>query len=111
MADTLTWTDSEAPAPRIIKTHMPMCMLPPNLLDVSKVVYLGRNVKDACVSFFHHEKLLPNQGLDKECSFETYTEKYIKGQVLYGSYWSHIKVNIDHAAPCFVPNSCWCKGR
>lgn len=90
MADTVAWTDKQ-PSPRIIKTHLPMCMLPPNLLDVCKVLFVCRNVKDTCVSFYHHEKLLPNQGLDKDADFGEYSEFYRKGEVLYGSYWAHLK--------------------
>jgi hypothetical protein len=50
-------------------------------------------VKDTCVSFFHMEKLLHNQGLDQDADFDEYSQKFYKhGKVLYGSYWSHIKV-------------------
>ena len=42
------------PSPRIIKTHYPFELLPPNLLDTCKVIFVSRNIKDACVSYFHH---------------------------------------------------------
>ena len=58
MHDTIAYVES-MPSPRIIKTHLPLDMLPPNLLDTAKVIYVCRNVKDSCVSWFHHEKLLP----------------------------------------------------
>ncbi len=41
MYDTVTWAE-KAKSPRIIKTHLPVCMLPPNLLDVCKVIFVGR---------------------------------------------------------------------
>ena len=56
MKDTIKYVE-EAKSPRIIKTHLPLSMLPPNLLDVSKVVFVARNVKDVCVSFFHMEQI------------------------------------------------------
>ncbi len=93
-ADTVAWTE-KLKGPRIIKTHLPMAMLPPNLLDVCKVIFVGRNVKDTCVSFFHHEKLLPNQGLDQEADFNKYAEHYMRGEVIYGNYWTHLKVCIE----------------
>ena len=30
------------PSPRVIKTHLPLDMLPPDLLDVCKVVFVAR---------------------------------------------------------------------
>jgi len=43
--------------PRIIKTHLPIELLPKKLLETGKVVYVGRHPKDACVSWFHHTSL------------------------------------------------------
>ena len=73
------WQHVESlPSPRLIKTHHPISMLPPHLLDKAKVItcadwnfwlnwnfptkmyfqviYVGRNVKDICVSSFYHER-------------------------------------------------------
>ena len=41
MQDSVTWTD-KAKSPRIIKTHLPMAMLPAQILETAKVVYVGR---------------------------------------------------------------------
>merc|ERR1712018_865412 len=46
----------DMPSPRVIKTHLPFEMLPPNLLDTCKVIFVSRNPKDCCVSFYHHAK-------------------------------------------------------
>ena len=43
MNDTVEWTE-KCQSPRIIKTHLPMAMLPPNLCEISKVLYVGRYV-------------------------------------------------------------------
>ena len=100
MMDTVSHTEN-CKSPRIIKTHLPLAMLPPNLLEVSKVVVILRNVKDACASFYHHEQLLMNQGLDKAVSFEQYTDVYMKGEVLYGNYWDNLKVGSSQHIECF----------
>ncbi len=50
------------PSPRSIKSHLPFYLLPPDLLETSKVVYVARNPKDVIVSFFYHHKLMKMQG-------------------------------------------------
>ena len=55
--------------------------------------YLLRNPKDACVSFFHMDKLMPHHGMREDYDFEDYaTNVYMKGKVVYGSYWEHLNV-------------------
>lgn len=49
--------DPTRPSPRFIKCHLPMSMNNPRLLDTCKVVYVARNPKDICVSFYHHTRL------------------------------------------------------
>ena len=83
----------QAKSPRIIKTHLPISMLPPNLLDTAKVVVVARNVKDVCVSFYHMEQMSPNLGLPKETCFDDYVDVFMSGQpAVYGNYWAHLKV-------------------
>ena len=84
-----------AQSPRMIKTHLPISMLPPNLLDVSKVVVVARNVMDVCVSFFHMDKMTMGLGLPDETSFDDFVDFFISGKPsVYGNYWNHLKVNI-----------------
>ena len=93
MHDTLSYVDRmPRDSPRIIKTHLPLDMLPPNLLDTCKVIYVCRNVKDSCVSWYHHEQLLPVHAFTG--SFGDMADMYIKGRVLYGSYWKHMQVRV-----------------
>lgn len=80
----------DMPSPRVIKTHLPLEMLPPNLLDTAKVVWVNRNVKDSVVSFYHHEQLLPTHGLT--APFEEYAKLYMEGKTVYGSYWTFMQV-------------------
>ena len=91
MKDTIKYVE-ETKSPRIIKTHLPLSMLPPNLLDVSKVVFVARNVKDVCVSFFHMEQM-NGAGLPKDTSFDDYVKFFMSGRPgVYGNYWNHLKV-------------------
>ena len=78
------------PGPRVIKTHLPIDMLPPNLLNIAKVVFVARNPMDCCVSFFHHEKLVPKQGFSG--SFDEYADLFRNGNNPMGDYFYHLKV-------------------
>ena len=49
--------DTEWPAP-FVKSHLPLSLGPPRLLDVCKVVYVARHPKDVCVSYYHHCRLM-----------------------------------------------------
>lgn len=48
---------AKLPSPRFLKTHLPMSLLPPNLLDTTKVVYVARDPRDVAVSYYHLSKL------------------------------------------------------
>ena len=50
-------------SPRLIKSHLPLFLLPPKLLDTCKVIYVCRNPKDCCVSYYHHTLLMENNYL------------------------------------------------
>ena len=93
LLDPITHAES-LNSPRILKSHLPVSMLPPNVLDVAKVVVIARNVKDVCVSFYHHEKLMKqNHAWDPSATFEDYVKFFIEGKPgLYGNYWEHLKV-------------------
>ncbi len=90
-ADSVKFT-ADLKGPRVIKTHLPLPMLPPNLLDTCKVLFCSRNPKDSCVSWFHHEKILPPHGLDQGADFYKFAKMYREGNVGYGCWFEHFKV-------------------
>jgi len=75
--------------PRVIKTHLPIDMLPKDALNKAKIVFVARNPMDCCVSFFHHERLVPNQGFLG--TFEQYAKLFRNGRNPMGDYWYHLK--------------------
>ena len=53
--DFMKYVEESHKDPRIFQTHLPLSMLPPNVLvDVSKVVEISRNPKDVCTSMYRH---------------------------------------------------------
>ena len=81
-----------APSPRVIKSHLPIDMLPPKLLDTCKVIFVCRNPKDACVSFYHHYNNFPEYQFKGD--FKDFAQLFIDGHLEMGSYWTMLKVRI-----------------
>lgn len=76
-------------ARRVLKTHLPVNLLPTEMLTQSdhKMIYTVRNPKDAVVSVFHHFK-----NLHGYCgSLNDILDGYLKGEILYGSYFQHVE--------------------
>nr|DBA17279.1 TPA: hypothetical protein GDO54_002753 [Pyxicephalus adspersus] len=78
------------PSPRLLKTHLPIQLMPESFWDKkSKVIYIARNAKDVAVSyyFFHNMvKALPDPG-----PWDIFLDSYMKGYVCYGSWHDHVK--------------------
>ncbi|KAJ2939759.1 hypothetical protein O0L34_g17951 [Tuta absoluta] len=64
----------EAPSPRFIKTHLPLSLLPPDLLNTAKVVYVARDPRDVCVSYYYLHKMVM-KSLHKP-TFKTFWEAF-----------------------------------
>ena len=79
------------PSPRIIKTHLPLELLPPNLLDTAKVVYVCRNPKDCCVSFYHHVADVFKELYQYKGDFEQFVDLFMQGKLEQGNYFHHLK--------------------
>lgn len=75
--------------PRTIKTHLPFSLMPPNMLDTCKVVYVARNPKDVIVSYHHHSRIIKVHGFAG--SFEDFVQYFVDGDLLYGPYDLHLK--------------------
>ena len=80
-------------SPRTIKTHFPLQLLPPTLMDKCKVIFVNRNLKDTCVSAFHHFRLMMHFGFDS--NFHDFAEEVYKTGLCYNgggpAYFSMLK--------------------
>merc|ERR1711963_589764 len=72
--------------PRIIKSHLPLSLLPNDLINKCKVIYVARNIKDATVSYFHHKKLLRGYQMD----FKEFSDTVRNNEIGYGPFIPHI---------------------
>ncbi|XP_004692080.1 PREDICTED: sulfotransferase 1A1 [Condylura cristata] len=83
-------TLKDTPVPRLLKTHLPLALVPQTLLDQKvKVIYVARNAKDVAVSFYHFYnmcKVHPDPG-----TWDNFLEIFMAGEVSYGSWHQHVK--------------------
>ena len=74
----------EHPSPRTIKSHFPLDLLPPKLLDTCKVIFVNRNIKDACVSRYYHLCLYKDSKDDCMSGFDSEFEPFVKEAYTHG---------------------------
>ncbi|XP_022104123.1 sulfotransferase 1C2-like [Acanthaster planci] len=78
----------EMPSPRVLKSHFPGQLLPPQLWEKKvKIIYIIRNPKDVLVSYYYFEKMFDPQR--KEQSFGELLERANSGNIMYGVWWCH----------------------
>ncbi|PIO12183.1 hypothetical protein AB205_0198510, partial [Aquarana catesbeiana] len=66
------------PSPRLLKTHMPIKLLPPSFLEKNtKVIYVARNAKDCMVSYYYFQ--LMNNGLPDPGTWNEYFSTFLAG--------------------------------
>nr|WEM02050.1 sulfotransferase 1 [Vargula tsujii] len=73
--------------PRFVRSHLPICMLPPNLLDTCKCIYMLRNPMDTCVSFYHFMKTVA----DVEIDIGMYINQFVADEAYFSPLWAHVK--------------------
>ncbi|XP_026687027.1 sulfotransferase 4A1 isoform X2 [Diaphorina citri] len=80
---------------RFIKTHIPLSLLPPDLMTSgAKVIYVARNPKDVAVSYFNLYKLF--RTLDFTGDFDTFWNYFQNDLVGWAPYWNHVKEGWSH---------------
>jgi len=75
-------------SPRVIKSHLPLYLLPPQLVDTCKVVYVARNPKDVMVSYYHHHRLIDMH--EYRGTVEEFADYFMNDEVYYAPFFPHI---------------------
>lgn len=70
------------PAPRVFKSHLPYPWLPRG----ARYVYVQRQVEDVAVSYYH----LYRSHLGYQGSFSEFFERFLRGDLQYGSWFKHV---------------------
>ncbi|XP_055379490.1 sulfotransferase 1B1-like [Condylostylus longicornis] len=74
-------------SPRLIKSHMPASFLPKSIWTVKpKLIYVSRNPKDVCISYYHHWKGMINYKGSKS----NFVRAFISDNMNFGPYWDHV---------------------
>jgi hypothetical protein len=73
--------------PNAIKTHLTLDRAPYN--SQAKYICLSRNIKNVCVSFYHHIKARARFNFEAD-TFDKYFELFITGEVPHGDYFDHL---------------------
>ncbi|XP_067137288.1 sulfotransferase 1E1-like [Centruroides vittatus] len=81
----------EMAKPKVMKTHLPFFAIP--FSPDSKYIYITRNPRDCCVSFYHFLKLIP---YPEELRFQEFFEAFLQGNLAYGDYFDHLLGWYEH---------------
>ncbi|KAG7470153.1 hypothetical protein MATL_G00136480 [Megalops atlanticus] len=80
---------SKMPSPRTFASHLPPNLVPQQLRDRGKVIYIARNPKDVAVSFYYFHNF--SKLLEDKPDFDTFLDQYLEGKVFGNSWFDHIQ--------------------
>ncbi|KAF5291377.1 hypothetical protein FQA39_LY03528 [Lamprigera yunnana] len=86
--------------PRFIKTHLPFSLLPYEIQSgakTPKIIYVIRDPKDVCVSYFYFRKLMNVT----TASFDDFIKVFLAGKVIHGPFWKNV---LSYWNKRFLPN-------
>lgn len=74
-------------SPRLIKSHLPVALLPKAIWKSKpKIIYVTRNPKDACVSYYYFQKSM----LDIDCTLEEFSIAVLNDAYIFSPFWDNI---------------------
>ncbi|CAH0406342.1 unnamed protein product [Chilo suppressalis] len=76
-------------SPRFIKSHLPLSLLPPALLDSCRVVHVARDPRDVAVSYYHHYHFFRFYGYSG--NFKQFWNLFIENRIDWTPYFENVK--------------------
>ncbi|XP_069840567.1 sulfotransferase 1C1-like isoform X2 [Dendropsophus ebraccatus] len=77
------------PSPRIIKTHLPVQLMPPSFWEKDvKMVYVARNPKDCMVSYYYFCKM--DVTMTDPGTWDNFFSMFMGGNVPWGNWFDHV---------------------
>ncbi|XP_050304334.1 luciferin sulfotransferase-like [Anthonomus grandis grandis] len=76
-------------SPACIKTHLPWNLLPKEIqkgIKKPKIIYISRNPKDTCVSYYHFSRLVK----EFDGTLEEFCKLFLAGKVNFAPFWNHV---------------------
>lgn len=77
------------PSPRHLSVHTPYSHTP--IDSTAKYIYVARNPRDTCVSYYHFTKEGIGGSNYQNATFDDYFQSFVEGDVPYGDYFEHVK--------------------
>lgn len=78
-----------AQKPRIVKCHFGLPLLNPNLLKQAKMVYVIRDPRDTCLSYYHHCRVFAYEKFAG--TLDQFIDAFIEDCTIWGPFWEHVK--------------------
>ncbi|EEC10931.1 sulfotransferase, putative [Ixodes scapularis] len=78
---------------RLLKTHLPFNLVPKS--SEAKYIYMCRNPKDTCVSYFYHTRRFSCYDFQNG-KFEVFFDVFMNGDTDYGDYFDHVLSWYEH---------------
>ncbi|XP_056448422.1 cytosolic sulfotransferase 3-like [Gadus chalcogrammus] len=81
--------DNLVTSPRLIKTHLPVQMVPKSFWEQKcRVVYVARNAKDNAVSYYHFDRM--NVCQPEPGDWNSFLQRFMDGKMVFGSWFDHV---------------------
>jgi len=80
---------TELERPRSLKTHFSFELISPTVISKAKVVYMMRDPRDVCVSYYYHCRLFNYEGFTG--TFDQFVESFMHDATYYSPYWTHVQ--------------------